>query len=70
MFQAQEQLQADVLRYKAKIEDLEKELTMKGQVGHTNAHRNESVCIGDGLNTRNIKQSNAAEYNVKHSLKG
>uniref|UniRef100_A0A7N8XTW9 Janus kinase and microtubule interacting protein 2 n=1 Tax=Mastacembelus armatus TaxID=205130 RepID=A0A7N8XTW9_9TELE len=28
---AQEQLQADVLRYKAKIEDLEKELTMKGQ---------------------------------------
>uniref|UniRef100_A0A3Q3SWX7 Janus kinase and microtubule interacting protein 2 n=1 Tax=Mastacembelus armatus TaxID=205130 RepID=A0A3Q3SWX7_9TELE len=29
---AQEQLQADVLRYKAKIEDLEKELTMKGQV--------------------------------------
>lgn len=33
MFQAQEQLQADVLRYKAKIEDLEKELTLKGQVG-------------------------------------
>lgn len=32
MFQAQEQLQADVLRYKAKIEDLEKELTLKGQV--------------------------------------
>ncbi|XP_073335509.1 janus kinase and microtubule-interacting protein 2 isoform X3 [Pagrus major] len=29
---AQEQLQADVLRYKAKIEDLEKELTLKGQV--------------------------------------
>uniref|UniRef100_A0A7N6A046 Janus kinase and microtubule-interacting protein C-terminal domain-containing protein n=1 Tax=Anabas testudineus TaxID=64144 RepID=A0A7N6A046_ANATE len=28
---AHEQLQADVLRYKAKIEDLEKELTMKGQ---------------------------------------
>uniref|UniRef100_A0A671XP90 Janus kinase and microtubule interacting protein 2 n=1 Tax=Sparus aurata TaxID=8175 RepID=A0A671XP90_SPAAU len=28
---AQEQLQADVLRYKAKIEDLEKELTLKGQ---------------------------------------
>uniref|UniRef100_A0A7N6BGX1 Janus kinase and microtubule-interacting protein C-terminal domain-containing protein n=1 Tax=Anabas testudineus TaxID=64144 RepID=A0A7N6BGX1_ANATE len=33
---AHEQLQADVLRYKAKIEDLEKELTMKGQVGHAN----------------------------------
>lgn len=31
--QAQEQLQAEVLRYKAKIEDLEKELTLKGQVG-------------------------------------
>ncbi|XP_015260078.1 PREDICTED: LOW QUALITY PROTEIN: janus kinase and microtubule-interacting protein 2-like [Cyprinodon variegatus] len=31
MFQAQEQLQADVLRYKAKIEDLEKELAFKGQ---------------------------------------
>lgn len=31
-FQAQEQLQADVLRYKAKIEDLEKELAFKGQV--------------------------------------
>eukprot|EP00064_Thunnus_orientalis_P012707 superscaffoldBa00001982_g12742 len=29
---AQEQLQADILRYKAKIEDLEKELTLKGQV--------------------------------------
>uniref|UniRef100_A0A3Q3JUZ0 Janus kinase and microtubule-interacting protein C-terminal domain-containing protein n=1 Tax=Monopterus albus TaxID=43700 RepID=A0A3Q3JUZ0_MONAL len=29
---AHEQLQADVLRYKAKIEDLEKELTMKGQI--------------------------------------
>ncbi|XP_056140440.1 janus kinase and microtubule-interacting protein 2 isoform X2 [Lampris incognitus] len=29
---AQEQLQADVLRYKAKIEDLEKELTLKGQM--------------------------------------
>ncbi|KAM3869458.1 janus kinase and microtubule-interacting protein 2 isoform 2-T2 [Diretmus argenteus] len=29
---AQEQLHADVLRYKAKIEDLEKELTLKGQV--------------------------------------
>uniref|UniRef100_A0A3P9MNK8 Janus kinase and microtubule interacting protein 2 n=1 Tax=Oryzias latipes TaxID=8090 RepID=A0A3P9MNK8_ORYLA len=29
---AQEQLQADVLRYKAKIEDLEKELAFKGQV--------------------------------------
>uniref|UniRef100_A0A8C6PB19 Janus kinase and microtubule interacting protein 2 n=1 Tax=Nothobranchius furzeri TaxID=105023 RepID=A0A8C6PB19_NOTFU len=29
---AQEQIQADVLRYKAKIEDLEKELTLKGQV--------------------------------------
>uniref|UniRef100_A0A3Q0RU04 Janus kinase and microtubule interacting protein 2 n=1 Tax=Amphilophus citrinellus TaxID=61819 RepID=A0A3Q0RU04_AMPCI len=29
---AHEQLQADVLRYKAKIEDLEKELTLKGQV--------------------------------------
>ncbi|XP_044079076.1 janus kinase and microtubule-interacting protein 2 isoform X2 [Siniperca chuatsi] len=28
---AQEQLQADVLRYKAKIEDLEKELNLKGQ---------------------------------------
>ncbi|XP_036381024.1 janus kinase and microtubule-interacting protein 2 [Megalops cyprinoides] len=28
---AHEQLQADVLRYKAKIEDLEKELTQKGQ---------------------------------------
>ncbi|XP_034538707.1 janus kinase and microtubule-interacting protein 2 isoform X1 [Notolabrus celidotus] len=28
---AHEQLQADVLRYKAKIEDLEKELTLKGQ---------------------------------------
>uniref|UniRef100_A0A8C7ZKH4 Janus kinase and microtubule interacting protein 2 n=1 Tax=Oryzias sinensis TaxID=183150 RepID=A0A8C7ZKH4_9TELE len=28
---AQEQLQADVLRYKAKIEDLEKELAFKGQ---------------------------------------
>ncbi|TMS14601.1 Janus kinase and microtubule-interacting protein 2 [Larimichthys crocea] len=28
---AQEQLQGDVLRYKAKIEDLEKELTLKGQ---------------------------------------
>uniref|UniRef100_A0A8B9HWY6 Janus kinase and microtubule interacting protein 2 n=1 Tax=Astyanax mexicanus TaxID=7994 RepID=A0A8B9HWY6_ASTMX len=28
---AQEQLQADVQRYKAKIEDLEKELTLKGQ---------------------------------------
>lgn len=35
MFQAQEQIQADVLRYKAKIEDLEKELTLKGQVRHT-----------------------------------
>ncbi len=35
MIQAQEQLQADVLRYKAKIEDLETELTLKGQVGHT-----------------------------------
>lgn len=35
MTQAQEQLQADVLRYKAKIEDLEKELTLKGQVGHS-----------------------------------
>lgn len=34
LFQAQEQLQADVLRYKAKIEDLEKELTLKGQVHH------------------------------------
>uniref|UniRef100_A0A8C4HXG4 Janus kinase and microtubule interacting protein 2 n=1 Tax=Dicentrarchus labrax TaxID=13489 RepID=A0A8C4HXG4_DICLA len=32
---AHEQLQADLLRYKAKIEDLEKELTLKGQVGHT-----------------------------------
>lgn len=30
--QAQEQLHADVLRYKAKIEDLQKELTLKGQV--------------------------------------
>uniref|UniRef100_A0A8C4NUN8 Janus kinase and microtubule interacting protein 2 n=1 Tax=Dicentrarchus labrax TaxID=13489 RepID=A0A8C4NUN8_DICLA len=29
---AHEQLQADLLRYKAKIEDLEKELTLKGQV--------------------------------------
>ncbi|XP_054481383.1 janus kinase and microtubule-interacting protein 2 isoform X2 [Anoplopoma fimbria] len=29
---AQEQIQADVLRYKAKIEDLEKELNQKGQV--------------------------------------
>ncbi|XP_076024751.1 janus kinase and microtubule-interacting protein 2 isoform X3 [Genypterus blacodes] len=29
---AQEQLHSDVLRYKAKIEDLEKELTLKGQV--------------------------------------
>nr|XP_061800994.1 janus kinase and microtubule-interacting protein 2-like isoform X2 [Nerophis lumbriciformis] len=29
---AQEQLQADILRYKAKIEDLERELTTKGQV--------------------------------------
>ncbi|KAA8586704.1 hypothetical protein FQN60_000540 [Etheostoma spectabile] len=28
---AQEQIQADVLRYKAKIEDLEKEVTLKGQ---------------------------------------
>ncbi|KAJ8276206.1 hypothetical protein COCON_G00079580 [Conger conger] len=28
---AQEQIQADILRYKAKIEDLEKELTLKGQ---------------------------------------
>uniref|UniRef100_A0A3Q1AS25 Janus kinase and microtubule-interacting protein C-terminal domain-containing protein n=1 Tax=Amphiprion ocellaris TaxID=80972 RepID=A0A3Q1AS25_AMPOC len=33
---AQEQLQADVLRYKAKIEDLENELTLKGQVGCMN----------------------------------
>lgn len=41
MFQAQEQLQADVLRYKAKIEDLEKEVTLKGQVGHTNARMNQ-----------------------------
>uniref|UniRef100_A0A8C2ZZW5 Janus kinase and microtubule interacting protein 2 n=1 Tax=Cyclopterus lumpus TaxID=8103 RepID=A0A8C2ZZW5_CYCLU len=32
---AQEQLQADTIRYKAKIEDLEKELNLKGQVGHT-----------------------------------
>lgn len=32
IWQAQEQLQADVERYKAKIEDLEKELTLKGQV--------------------------------------
>lgn len=38
MFQAQEQLQAEVLRYKAKIEDLEKELNLKGQVGDTNTH--------------------------------
>ena len=38
MFQAQEQLQADVLRYKAKIEDLEKELAQRGQVGHTDTH--------------------------------
>uniref|UniRef100_A0A8D0B0Z7 Janus kinase and microtubule interacting protein 2 n=1 Tax=Sander lucioperca TaxID=283035 RepID=A0A8D0B0Z7_SANLU len=38
---AQEQLQADVLRYKAKIEDLEKEVTLKGQVGHTNARMNQ-----------------------------
>uniref|UniRef100_A0A674MTY3 Janus kinase and microtubule interacting protein 2 n=1 Tax=Takifugu rubripes TaxID=31033 RepID=A0A674MTY3_TAKRU len=30
---AHEQLQADVFRYKAKIEDLQKELTLKGQVG-------------------------------------
>ncbi|KTF73758.1 hypothetical protein cypCar_00045846, partial [Cyprinus carpio] len=30
--EAQEQLQADVQRYKAKIEDLEKELALKGQV--------------------------------------
>ncbi|XP_060941976.1 janus kinase and microtubule-interacting protein 2 isoform X2 [Limanda limanda] len=29
---AQEQLHADVLRYKAKIEDLEKELTLRGQM--------------------------------------
>uniref|UniRef100_G3QC17 Janus kinase and microtubule interacting protein 2 n=1 Tax=Gasterosteus aculeatus aculeatus TaxID=481459 RepID=G3QC17_GASAC len=29
--EAREQLQAEVLRYKAKIEDLEKELTLKGQ---------------------------------------
>uniref|UniRef100_M3ZDP8 Janus kinase and microtubule interacting protein 2 n=1 Tax=Xiphophorus maculatus TaxID=8083 RepID=M3ZDP8_XIPMA len=29
---AHEQLQSDVLRYKAKIEDLEKELTLKGQM--------------------------------------
>uniref|UniRef100_A0A3P8W235 Janus kinase and microtubule interacting protein 2 n=1 Tax=Cynoglossus semilaevis TaxID=244447 RepID=A0A3P8W235_CYNSE len=29
---AQEQIQADVLRYKAKIEDLEKELTLRGQI--------------------------------------
>lgn len=34
--QAQEQLQVEVLRYKAKIEDLEKELTMKGQVSKHN----------------------------------
>uniref|UniRef100_W5KVS3 Janus kinase and microtubule interacting protein 2 n=1 Tax=Astyanax mexicanus TaxID=7994 RepID=W5KVS3_ASTMX len=33
---AQEQLQADVQRYKAKIEDLEKELTLKGQVEKVN----------------------------------
>lgn len=31
--QAQEQLQAEVLRYKAKIEDLEATLAQKGQVG-------------------------------------
>lgn len=42
MSQAHEQLQADVLRYKAKIEDLEKELTMKGQVGHSNTPMNAS----------------------------
>lgn len=42
MFQAQEQLQADVHRYKAKIEDLEKELTLKGQVRtHKPEHMNE-----------------------------
>lgn len=35
MFQAHEQLQSDVLRYKTKIEDLEKELTLKGQVRTT-----------------------------------
>lgn len=43
MFQAQEQLQADVLRYKAKIEDLEKELTLKGQVGHTSTRKKEVI---------------------------
>jgi len=40
-FQAHEQLQADALRYKAKIEDLENELNLKGQVlclPHTHAH--------------------------------
>uniref|UniRef100_A0A4W4HPQ0 Janus kinase and microtubule-interacting protein C-terminal domain-containing protein n=1 Tax=Electrophorus electricus TaxID=8005 RepID=A0A4W4HPQ0_ELEEL len=38
---AHEQLQSDVQRYKAKIEDLEKELTLKGQV--SSAHFQSSV---------------------------
>ena len=40
-FQVQDQLQAEALRYKAKIEDLENELNLKGQVGglpHTHRH--------------------------------
>ncbi|KAM4619804.1 janus kinase and microtubule-interacting protein 2 isoform 3-T3 [Polymixia lowei] len=37
---AQEHLQADLLRYKAKIDDLEKELTLKGQVDRLDSESN------------------------------
>lgn len=42
--QVHEQLQADVLRYQAKIEDLEKELKQRGQVRHTS-----SECSSAGM---------------------
>uniref|UniRef100_A0A671XK96 Janus kinase and microtubule interacting protein 2 n=1 Tax=Sparus aurata TaxID=8175 RepID=A0A671XK96_SPAAU len=50
---AQEQLQADVLRYKAKIEDLEKELTLKGQVDKL-----ESECSRAHLELQDSKDQN------------
>uniref|UniRef100_A0AAR2JH76 Janus kinase and microtubule-interacting protein C-terminal domain-containing protein n=1 Tax=Pygocentrus nattereri TaxID=42514 RepID=A0AAR2JH76_PYGNA len=47
---AHEQLHADVQRYKAKIEDLEKELTLKGQVSCS--HSKPTVEKIDGENAR------------------
>uniref|UniRef100_A0A6Q2Y876 Janus kinase and microtubule-interacting protein C-terminal domain-containing protein n=1 Tax=Esox lucius TaxID=8010 RepID=A0A6Q2Y876_ESOLU len=53
---AQEQLQADVVRYKAKIEDLEKELAHKGQVN--NVEKLDTKCSRQQQELQDSKDQN------------